>query len=294
MHQTVTRWSIYLAALFLVGPLAGTLTAALRSETGSAQATPLVSSTPVLGIAAGAAALAIALGLGLVGARLVNVHSGMTAAGLVAAWAAWRTGTTHEILREARAADPLWTLVVEGLIFAVLGVALAAALVLAAKRGDPEEPTIQLSRGGAPRPAEGFAERLRQAMPGPGTAVALLAALAAAAGAAWLIAQSPMKGQAIIAAVGAGLAAGVVGRLVDGRTPILTFFLVIGVLCVVGPATGALVAPAGGPVAAMMAGRLFPLAVPVPLDWIAGGLLGVPMGAAWAASMVEKHTAAAA
>lgn len=292
MRNAVTRWTIYFAALLVVGPLAGSLTAALRTPTGSTEATALVSSSPILGLGAAVAAVVLAGLVGLVAVRLVNVHSGMTAAGLVLAWATWRTGTVDELIRAARSDAPLVRLAFEGGIFGILGVALAALLVAAARPSDPEAPAEPPPRKGMkPRPPAADAslrERLRRAFPRAEAAAGIGAGLLAGAAAAWLIAQEPLKGQALAAAVVGGVAAGVVGRLVDSRTPILGFFIAMATLAIAGPITGMLIAPRGGAFAAVNTGTLFPLAVPLPLDWIAGALLGIPLGAAWAASMVEK------
>ena len=44
-------------------------------------------------------------------------------------------------------------------------------------------------------------------------------------------------------------------------------------------------------VRAALAGKLFVLARPLPLDWLAGAFIGAPIGLVWAASMVDKHGA---
>jgi hypothetical protein len=60
------------------------------------------------------------------------------------------------------------------------------------------------------------------------------------------------------------------------------------VLAIVGPISGA-IAQSSTIVADMYAGNLMPLAAPLPLDWVAGFFVGVPMGLGWAASMIEKR-----
>ena len=45
----------------------------------------------------------------------------------------------------------------------------------------------------------------------------------------------------------------------------------------------------GTMVADMYAGELFALARPAPLDWIAGGFIGVAIGISWAGSMIDRH-----
>ena len=62
----------------------------------------------------------------------------------------------------------------------------------------------------------------------------------------------------------------------------------IAVLAIVGPLSGEALA-SSGVVATTYKGNLFPLANISALDWIAGGLLGIPLGVAWAGSMIEKR-----
>jgi len=58
MKQTTTRWSVYLLALFLLGPVAGLLVASLRAPDGGHDATLLVNTTPVMGVIKGLLAIA--------------------------------------------------------------------------------------------------------------------------------------------------------------------------------------------------------------------------------------------
>src|SRR5688572_2029687 len=142
MKAAIVRWAFYLAALLVFGPLAGMLLGGLRGVDGSPDATPLVSTSPALGVALGLGALAIAMVLGAAAARLVGPMAGMTTAGLVVAWASWRTGTVDELVRTAGSGQPLIRLAIEGLIFGVAGVLLGALLWRAAplaSRGKAEE-----------------------------------------------------------------------------------------------------------------------------------------------------------
>jgi len=45
-------------------------------------------------------------------------------------------------------------------------------------------------------------------------------------------------------------------------------------------------------VGAAIGGDLFTLAMPMPLDWLAGAFWGIPIGLSWAESMVEKPATA--
>jgi hypothetical protein len=115
--------------------------------------------------------------------------------------------------------------------------------------------------------------------------------------AVWLIAQSPMKGQAIAAVVVGGTIAGLVARLIAPHVqPILIFAspLIFG-------AIGHVIAAftTRGPLdEAYISGGLSVFARVMPLDYLAGSLLGVSMGLGWAKSFLHheevSHSAAAA
>lgn len=264
MKSAVLRWTIYLLALFALGPVAGLLTGSLRGLDGGPDATPLVCSAPVAGILAGVAALAIALAVGLVGARLVGVEHGYTAAGLVLAWAAWRTGEVSELIRTAQSGAPLRSLTLEGVLFGALALGIAWALAAFAKRPTdaPEQPRF----GSRPLGV-------------------LVAGFLAAGVGAWLVAVTPLKGQAVAAAIAGGILAAAVGRLVDLEAPLPILVAPVLLVGIVAPLTGFITRGTTGVVAAAYAGTLFPTSHITPLDFIAGAFLGVPVGISWATSM---------
>lgn len=275
MPKAFIRWTLYLAAVLAVGPFVGALTAWLRAPDGGSDATPLVSTSPALGLAAAIAAVLAALIVGVIGARLVGAKAGMSAAGLVLAWAAWRTGTIDQIIRGNGTGDVLWRLAAEGVIFGVAGVALAF-VVAALARADHED---KEAHAGAP------ARRLSPgAMAGP-----VIAGVIAGGAAAWLIAQTPLKGQAFAGAVVGAMFAAAAGRLIDMRAGLATLAIPVAVLAILGPLSGIVMGASPNMLVAGRNGALFPLANILPLDWIAGGLLGIPLGIGWAASLVEKR-----
>jgi hypothetical protein len=118
--------------------------------------------------------------------------------------------------------------------------------------------------------------------------------LAGGAG-AFLVAASPLKGQAIGAAIIGAVCVGIAGRLVEVRAPLPTLMVPVAVLSALGPLVGALLAGGGeAGLATVYRGAIFPISQIVPMDWLAGGFVGVPLGVAWAASMVEKRTVSVA
>jgi hypothetical protein len=216
---------------------------------------------------------------GLAAARLTNARTAMTTVGLVLAWAAYRAGDVESILRAAHSPAPLWRLAVEGAVFGVFAVALMLGIHAITPRDHQES---------APIVAPGFGKTFRAVVGGPGVVPAVVAAMVAGAAVVWIVANSGMKGQTLGAAVVAGLVGAAVGRLVDNRVPASAFLLPGAILAVVGPAAAAM-ALGGDIVATVNRGGLFPVARVMPLDWIAGAFLGVPIGLAWTASMVDKR-----
>lgn len=252
--------------------------ASVRAPDGGPDATPLTGADPVRGMLAGLAVLVIAAVLGLLAAWLTNARTAMTTVGLTLAWAAYRAGDVEPILRAAHSTGPLWRLAVEGAIFGVVSVALMIGIHAVTRREHQESVHGE---------AAGLGRTLRATFGGPGVVMSVFAAIVAGGGVAWVVANTGMKGQTVWAALVAGLVGAAVGRLVDNRVPGSAFLIPAAVLAVVGPAAAAM-ALGGDIVATVNGGGLFPVARVAPLDWVAGAFLGVPIGLAWTASMVDR------
>jgi hypothetical protein len=83
------------------------------------------------------------------------------------------------------------------------------------------------------------------------------------------------------------------GRLASQQVSPTVMFAGVMLTSVIGPIGAVLLHPAGvGPAQAALAGTLFPLARPMPLDYLAGALIGLPLGLWWAGSMLERHDVA--
>lgn len=94
----------------------------------------------------------------------------------------------------------------------------------------------------------------------------------------WLIAQSPARGQAVAAAILGALAAGIVGRLVAPHIqPILLMMAPVLAGTLVQWAMTFWLAP-NQLETLYMQGNFPHVLVPVPIDWVAGSLMGVPWG----------------
>jgi hypothetical protein len=275
MLKAAIRWGIPLTSLFVVGPPAGWLTYSLRAPDGSGGTTLLLSESPVRGLIAGLGALALAAVMGFLGARMVSLRLGLFSAGLVLTWAAWGTGTVDQIIRRTQSASTMWTLSLEGAILGVLAIGLASLLAKVA------------------RPS-GEKARPHDDEDGPPVLLGFTVAIVVAGIAAWLVAQETLKGQTYAAAVAAAVFGSFFGRLGSHRTPAVLFFVALAAFAAASPAAAVLLH--GGDMAIVKAtysGHLLPLARPLPLDWIAGAFVGIPIGLSWAASMTESRVSAA-
>jgi len=104
----------------------------------------------------------------------------------------------------------------------------------------------------------------------------------------WLIAKSPLQGQTLMAVVLGAMAAGVVGRL---ASPHVQPLLLFAAPCFFG-AAGQLVAAMvtrGTLADAYITNTLPTLALPMPIDFAAGSLLGVSMGLSWAKGFLHHE-----
>jgi hypothetical protein len=278
----VLRWAIPLAAGAVLGPIAAWLAGTVRAVDGGHAATLLVSDSPVVGVAALAGVGVLALA-GAGAARIVGPRLGLFTAGIVLAWGAGGVGRVDSALATAAgngvvpgAIVP--RLVLEGLLAAILAGVLAIVVLRAGR-------SFRETRPGREEPAPARSEIFAGAAP-----LALAGALAACSLAVWFLSRDGPKGQTLAAGIIGGVLSGLVGRMISGSASAALFVVVGGVLAVVGPLAG-VVAHGGnaGLVTGAIDGGLFPLARLGALDWIAGAFVGVPVGLAWAASMVEKH-----
>jgi hypothetical protein len=275
MLKNAVRWAFILLALLLIGPIMGRLIGSLHALDGSHHATPLASSTPLKGLGLLLLVSGVATGFGVFMSRIYGLANGMNVAGLIFAWCAWNTGTIDALARSAGHKSPLASMAVEGLIVAV--VACVGALLLQRESLQArQDRTLRISV---------------KDMLGRTALVSIVAAIVAGAALGWFVANDTLKGQAVFAAIAAGIAAGAAAQLSSAQNTaavVPAAMLGVGVLAALGPICG-MILHGSRFVAAASSGSVFSLAVPVPLDWIAGAYLGVPIGIQWAGSMIEKR-----
>ena len=105
--------------------------------------------------------------------------------------------------------------------------------------------------------------------------------------AVWLLLTNDLKGQAIFATTVGGLFTGLLGRIFAPRVqPVLLFASPV----IIGGLGQLQASMAGGDgIAAIVTGTSPHLGMPMPMDFVAGSLMGVAMGLGWSRSFVEEH-----
>jgi hypothetical protein len=266
--ETIRRTVILVAGMVLAALALGQAAPFLLSERGTIGPTLLQAQTPIAAIVAVIVGLAIAsLVAGGVG-RLTNATVGLFVLGFGLAMLALRCATIQELAISGGGGIVL----VEGLAWCVL--VLGAVLVVFRLSG-PLADVEPCEDGTVP----GWAIS-------PDAGRLLLASLAILP-VVWLVAQSTSKGQVLAAATLGAVGAGLLGRLLAPHVqPILLF------------AAPVLVGTLGAWVGAMMTGDLEqsyavgainPMALPTPIDYAAGSLMGVAVGYGWARSFLHHE-----
>lgn len=282
MDRGIFRHILTALAVLAIGPIAGAIAGDVRLPGGANGATALTSESPARGALLLLIALAITGATGTLAARLYGTRQGLLCAGLVGAWVAWRQGTVEGVLINARSGGPLTQLAIEGLLVGAVTVVMVWMVMRAARSRD-RAASAHNGRGASELPSA--LERL--------PAVAFSAALGATGAmlGSYLFGVEAIKGQTVFAAFIGSVCAGAAAQFVqpegehNGGVGIGAF---VGIACVAALAPvwamwshGSLVAEAA------FAGNLTRVANVGPVDWLAGALLGVPVGAAWAGAMLH-------
>ncbi|MEN0021422.1 MAG: hypothetical protein AAF747_11140 [Planctomycetota bacterium] len=285
MLRVAARWAPGLLALLVIGPVVASLAGGLASADGGSDASFLPATNPVAGIIALAVGVLAAGVLGIVTSRFVSYRIATWTVGYMLAWVTWRTTTVPDLIRVTRDAGyPTTSLIIEGVVVGIAGLLLAIA-VIAFGRDVPGHESDKVP---------GLPVTLEAALAGPMAAVVVLVSAAAAMAGAWLVVLDPLKGQAVFGGVVAGLLAGAAGTWVAAALRLPTTQLPIFAGLCLAPVLGTLsggIVHGGGLAEASYATRLFGPAALLPLDWIAGGFMGLPAGCAIVTSLFEDRAA---
>jgi hypothetical protein len=270
--------------LILLGPLVGGLLTMLRAGDGGTSVSPLLASSPALGLILLVVISVLAAIIGLVDGRVFGVRSGMRGMGIILGWAAINTGRTEDILRINSPMAVSIKFAAESLVISIAVVWFVRQLAVMTER----------------------AERTATGEKGPELAVAsmargpsLMAAGAACVGGlvgAWFAAFHGAKGQTLFAGMIGGIAAGAFAAIVSAgsesksgqRTvdPVISACLGMALASVVAPFSIAFF-NGPDPLANALAGKLFRIGHLNGLDWAAGALVGIPVGLGWAGAHAQ-------
>ncbi len=286
MVHSALRWGLFIATIVIAGPLAYALMRGLTAVDGSHHVTALASATPVSGLIRAASCVALAALIGAAGSRFASLNTGLLCAGVVLAWAAAACGTVDEVLRAggiAGASSALRAMAIEAVVLGGLTAGAVQMIVWCRPANSAAAPEV-VNR--------------KRAMTEAGVTITI-AAVAGLVG-SWLVAQNMLKGQAIATGALSAIIGAVTVSLIVRRSSPAGIMLGIALVAVIGPLAAMLThsgTGATGAVAKAAAGTLIHVARLTPLDWMAGGLIGLPVGrslALWFGEMTIKPEADAA
>ena len=265
MVNSVLRWVLAGVALLIVGPLLSVLTDFVPAPDGSGTITPLLSSSVFIGLIVWVLACAIAGGFGVFTASLTTWRLGVASTGFCLIWSAWGTPRLDDLIRTPGFENPSVAMAIDGAVLAIVACACAWIVMSRARAEQPDESQTPV-----------------------GIATGVGACALAAMVAAWLIARDERVGQTIGAAAVAGLAGGAAGRAVAPQLPMRWLLLGLPLAALVSPIIGGMMTK-GALDLATLDGTVSPLLRVMPADWIAGALIGFPVGSAQAESIIDKQ-----
>jgi hypothetical protein len=272
MSKVLTRNVALFGGMIVTGLICARATPFLSSMRGEHGPTILNAQLPIMAVLAVTTALACVVG------RVVNAAVGLFVLGAGVFVLDDRLAGIRELVYAQPNQSTLFIMAIETLILAVMGLVMVMIVFRVTGGFHDVEPDTHGHR--------------------PHWLTSNSALKSAAAGIlvipiVWLVAQSPLKGQTIAAVFVGAMLAGLVGRLLAPHVqPILVY-----VSPMIFGAVGHVVA---GVLTRMpldeayISGALSALARPMPLDYLAGSLLGVSFGLGWAKSFLHHEQAHAA
>lgn len=274
MH-TLRQWISRAIALGVIGPIASQVAGRLMANDGSGDHTLLTGTSVGNGLTALLIVGVLCVISGLIGGILGGRREGLLGMGFVLGWVAWTSGRVGNIYRLTPESSTSVSLAVETLVL-MLFVLLACVLI---SRKDEDDPISSFG-----------ISRLRGWLTQSAMLGAVGASIVVAAVMSWLFAVQDLPGQSIGVGFLAGIMAGVVGAMtaasMQGKTdhtgtpyaPVMLGVMLAGVLL---PLIG-IVKPGLGSIELLqLKGELPGYLALSPAAWVAGALLGVPVGHSW-------------
>jgi len=305
MSKGLFKWVDSLLTLLVLGPIAYFAVATLRAPDGDPFTTLLTSATPLRGAALGLLVIGLAFAAALLSGTLFGRGRGLCMAGLVAGWAAWAGGSVRHVLGDPDAPAAPSLLIAELLL--LIGLVVPAVIMVELRSSIPGE---ELGRPELPASKPPSSVDFFSALKNPTSTIGIGASAAACGLLVFILAFSGIKGQSlfavIVGGVGAGAAFGLVWSSREAarddaiHAPLLPPILAVFLVALVGAVATKFVPVSDLHLLARAVGAdgisgsvsnkpaLLSLSSVMPLEWVAGALLGVPLGATWSTSMVDK------
>lgn len=272
MIRIVLQYLCVALAGLVVGPFLRGLSMRVEAPTGEPGVPAMLGTSPVFGLVMLAGCLVIAGMMGVLASALVSRATGFFTAGVAFAWVAWAQGGVGELVRSTGRADIVMPLAIEGFVLGAVAVGCVWAIQRFARvrvmsdesaQSMPDERPIQWQAIGA--------------------AVSCIAG-----GAVALIVARTDDAAQVFGAAAAGTACGVgIARLVTSlRVTALWHAIGIALLAGIAPIAGSLLA--GVSVESVYAAEISGLTRILPAQWIAGMLIGLPVGIAMGDSFVDR------
>jgi len=289
MRDAAVRWTLFLVGLLALGPLAGWLTGRLRGSDGFSGVEPILATNgAAIGVASATGGMLLSLGFGALVARLTSTRWGYFCAGGILAWLAAGTGRIDEILRVNPDRSQFTLIAIEGVIFGAIAVGGALLIGLIGRQGQRLD-SVPLGHREARHDPEG--DELHMTLTRAG--ISVLACIVCAVLVSYVAAVSTLKGQTIASALIASVLVGVVTGLLHKQAQGWVLVLGMSVVATLAPAAALLLEPSNASALLLHANSMELLAPAriMPLDWLAGAMLGLPIGAKWGVGLATAEKA---
>lgn len=267
----IPRQLIFFVGVILSALVCVSVAPFLRQASGSLGPIAITAGSPALAVIVMLVALAVATAIGLLVGRTSNASIGLFVVGFGLAVLSLNLAPLQEIAFHGQLGPVVislgvWTCLV--LVISILTFRICGPL--------PEIKTL---------PGEPVPDPLRSSQAAQSCACGLIVLPVV-----WLIARAPADGQTLAAVTVGSIAVGLVGRLV---APSVQPVLLFAAPCAAG-FLGALwgwigAGPASQLADAYVLQELLPLSYPMPLDYVAGSLMGVSMGVGWSRSFIHEE-----
>lgn len=271
MMQTIYRNGTILLGMIMTGLAAAVASGALISPRGAMGPTMLQAQSPAVAVIAIVVLLLISIGVAAGVSRLINAAVGIFVLGWGIAILAMRSATIEEI---AFGGGSLSMVAIETLVWALL---ILGATIAVFKLGGPLD-DISPDPDTDKRPGLFSKQSLISAAAG----VIVLPVV-------WLLTRTTAPGQAAGAVLVGAMLAGLAGRLLSPHVQPILLFASPCFFGAIGHFIGQTMLRGASLSDAYVNGSVPMLSLPMPLDYAAGTLIGIPLGLGWAKSFLHEE-----